>query len=69
MSELVYKVIKNEEGFYTLMLSHSPCPVGWQEVGYEGTQQSCLQHIKKVWTDMLPTVVREQLQTLQAGSS
>ena len=67
MSDLIYKVIRNTEGSYTLMLAHSPCPPGWEEVGFEGTQQECLTHIDKVWTDMLPNCVREQLHTLQTG--
>lgn len=36
-------------------------PKGWEAVGVTGTQQECLDHIEKVWTDMRPKSMREKL--------
>lgn len=61
MVELAYKVVVNEEGFYSLLMANQPCPVGWAEVGKQGSRQECLQYIGEVWTDMTPLSIRQQL--------
>jgi MbtH protein len=57
-----YTVVKNEEDRYSIWLVGTPPPRGWQEVGKTGPKDACLDHIAKVWTDMRPRSLREQLE-------
>jgi MbtH protein len=59
--ERTYKVVRNDEEQYSVWPSEKPIPAGWQEVGVEGTEEICLQHIERVWTDMRPKSLREAM--------
>jgi MbtH protein len=58
VQESNYKVVVNEEGQYSIWLSHNTAPLGWEEVGMVGKKEECLQHIKEIWTDMTPVSLR-----------
>jgi len=47
----VYEVVRNEAGQYSMWPVGQRFPAGWKSVGKQGTQQECLDYIKKVWTD------------------
>lgn len=53
-----YVVVRNHEEQYSVWLKNRPAPHGWSETGHSGSRQSCLEHIKEVWTDMRPASLR-----------
>ncbi|MCK2217012.1 MbtH family NRPS accessory protein [Actinomadura sp. ATCC 31491] len=56
-----YKVVVNDEEQYSIWFAGRPLPQGWRETGFEGSKQSCLDHIEQVWTDMRPRSLREAM--------
>ncbi|MCG6137932.1 MAG: MbtH family NRPS accessory protein [Nostoc sp. LLA-1] len=54
----LYKVVVNHEGQYSIWMTYSKNPAGWQDVGKSGSKAECLEYIKKVWTDMRPLSIR-----------
>ncbi|SEG14556.1 MbtH protein [Nonomuraea solani] len=58
---LQYKVVANHEEQYSIWFAERPLPAGWNETGFTGTRQDCLDHIATVWTDLTPKSVRERL--------
>lgn len=61
MSETTAKVLVNDEEQYSLWPSYLPIPGGWKETGIDGTREHCLDYVRKVWTDMRPRSLREQM--------
>jgi MbtH protein len=55
------KVVLNDEEQYSIWPADRANPAGWRDEGTQGTQQQCLDHIEKVWTDMRPMSVRTRL--------
>jgi MbtH protein len=53
------KVVVNREGQYSLWPAEREVPHGWKDVGFAGTKDECLAHIKDVWTDMTPLSLRQ----------
>ncbi len=51
---MLYHVVVNEEGQYSIWRSHLPIPEGWRAVGEPGTEQECLDQVAVLWTDMRP---------------
>lgn len=51
----------NHEEQYSIWLLERDNPLGWIDVGFEGTKDECLAHIGRVWTDMRPLSVRKAL--------
>jgi MbtH protein len=49
-----YKVVVNDEEQHSTWPANRPVPAGWHETGQMGTEQECLEHIEKVWRDVLP---------------
>ncbi len=60
-NERTFRVVCNDEEQYSLWPSEKPVPDGWREVGVEGTEEVCLQHIERVWTDMRPKSLRDAM--------
>lgn len=64
MSEIedrvLYKVVVNQEEQYSIWLAGRENPLGWDEVGIQGTKAECLDYIKEVWTDMRPLSLRQE---------
>jgi MbtH protein len=51
-------VVMNDEAQYSIWPFNRELPLGWRETGFAGTQESCLEHIDEVWTDMRPASLR-----------
>ena len=60
--EETFNVVVNDEGQYSIWLSHQEMPLGWNAVGKKGTKEECLNYIADVWTDMRPKSLRDQLE-------
>ncbi len=59
--ESQYDVVINDDEQYSIWSVDLPCPAGWRKVGFTGEKQVCLDHIDRVWTDMRPRSLREQM--------
>ena len=58
----IYKVVVNHEEQYSIWPADRPNPPGWREVGQSGCKAACLAYIEKVWTDMRPLSLRQQME-------
>lgn len=56
-----YTVVINDEEQYSIWPQGREVPAGWHEVGVAGSKDTCLAHIKEVWTDMRPKSLRERM--------
>lgn len=61
MNERQYGVVVNDEGQYSIWPHGGELPAGWNAEGTIGTRDECTTHIDRVWTDMRPESLREQL--------
>ncbi|ABX04749.1 MAG TPA: MbtH family protein [Herpetosiphon sp.] len=57
----IYNVVINHEEQYSIWPAERENPLGWSNVGVSGNKQTCLDHIKAVWTDMRPLSLRQAL--------
>jgi MbtH protein len=62
----VYKVVINHEEQYSIWPSDRENPLGWNDVGKQGTKQECLDYIEEVWTDMRPLSLRKKMEEDEA---
>jgi len=60
-----YKVVINHEEQYSIWPADRENPLGWKDVGKEGTKQECLDHIEEVWTDMRPLSLRKKMEEME----
>ena len=51
---IIYKIVVNHEGHYSIWPVASENPLGWGDVGKTGLKNECLAYIKELWTDMRP---------------
>ncbi len=58
----IYKVVVNHEEQYSIWPADREAPLGWREVGVEGSKEECLAHIEEVWTDMRPLSLRKKME-------
>lgn len=56
-----YKVVMSEDAQYTIWPAYKQSPLGWSEVGKQGSMEECLAHIEAIWTDMRPQRLREKM--------
>lgn len=56
-----YMCLINEEEQYSLWFAWKKIPLGWKQVGQKGSKQECLEYIARVWTDMRPKSLKEQM--------
>jgi len=63
---LLYKVVVNHEGQYSIWPAERANPLGWNDGGKAGTKEECLAYIKEVWTDMRPLSLRKQMEAAAA---
>ncbi|HEX9937471.1 MAG TPA: MbtH family protein [Longimicrobium sp.] len=63
----LYKVVMNHEEQYSIWPADRELPAGWSEAGFQGPKAECLAYIEKVWTDMRPKALREQMEKDAAG--
>lgn len=54
-----FYVVINKEQQYSIWPVNKEIPLGWEKVGVKGTEEECLTHIKKVWTDMRPLSLKK----------
>lgn len=57
----LYKVVVNHEEQYSIWPAHKVIPLGWTDVGRQGTKSECLEYINTVWTDMRPLSLRKKM--------
>lgn len=57
---LLYKVLLNDEGQYSLWPADREVPAGWREAGKSGPKEECLAFVEEVWTDLRPRSLREK---------
>lgn len=57
--ELLWHVLCNHEGRYSLAPAHHPVPAGWQQQGEPAVKSECLNRISGLWTDMRPNSLKE----------
>ena len=55
----IYRVVVNHEEQYSIWLADRELPNGWRDGGKTGLKAECLEHIKRVWTDMRPLSLRK----------
>ena len=48
------KVVKNDNGDYSIWPIDRENPLGWQDVGKTGSKEECLEYIKENWTSLTP---------------
>ncbi|WP_411122644.1 MbtH family protein [Streptomyces sp. x-19] len=53
-----WSVVVNDEEQYSIWAVNRQIPDGWKETGVRGTQEECLSHIDRVWSDMRPLSLR-----------
>jgi len=56
-----YICLVNIEGQYSVWCSWKKIPVGWKQVGIQGTKEECKNYIDTVWTDMRPVSLRNKM--------
>ena len=61
---VVYEVVLNDEGQYSIWAADQAIPSGWRAVGQKGDKEHCLAHIEKVWVDMRPLSLIKQINIL-----
>jgi MbtH protein len=59
--DAVYLVVRNDEEQYSIWWADRDVPTGWTPEGTSGSKQDCLAHISRIWTDMRPRSLREQM--------
>jgi MbtH protein len=58
----IYKVVVNHEEQYSIWPADRENPLGWRDAGWSGNKDTCLAHIKEVWTDMRPLSLRKKME-------
>jgi uncharacterized protein YbdZ (MbtH family) len=59
MKDVLYRVVRNDEGQYSVWPADDVLPNGWLSEGKEGTKADCLSHIKEVWNDLRPLSLQQ----------
>ena len=57
----VYTVVVNDEEQYSIWPQDRPVPDGWKAEGEPGPESECIAYIERVWTDMRPRSLREEM--------
>lgn len=60
-----YKVVINHEEQYSIWPADRENPLGWKDVGKEGSKQEVLDYIEEVWTDMRPLSLRKKMEEME----
>jgi uncharacterized protein YbdZ (MbtH family) len=64
-SDIVYRVVLNDEEQYSIWPADRDLPPGWRDEGTTGTKDACLSHIDEVWVDMRPLSLRRYMEQAQ----
>jgi MbtH protein len=57
----IYKVVRNHEEQYSIWPADRLNAPGWEDAGFQGRKQECLDRIKELWTDMRPLSLRRKM--------
>jgi len=57
----IYTVVVNHEEQFSIWPEETPLPRGWQETGFKGRKEDCLERIASLWTDMRPLSLRKKM--------
>jgi MbtH protein len=68
MTQMPYKVVRNDEEQHSIWVADRPNPAGWHDEGFTGPKDDCLAHIDEVWTDMRPRSLRNAMAADDARS-
>ncbi|MDI6525050.1 MbtH family protein [Pseudomonas otitidis] len=60
--DVVFQVVINHEGQYSIWPDYKAIPAGWRAAGKSGLKQECLAYIEEHWTDMRPLSLRKQME-------
>jgi MbtH protein len=60
-SKEIFLVVINDEAQYSVWPAGRELPPGWRQEGTQGSREGCLTHIGRVWTDMRPLSLRQQM--------
>ena len=58
---VIYMVVVNEEGQYSVWPERRSLPNGWKSEGQKGSKDECLAYIDKVWVDMRPLSLQKRM--------
>ncbi len=61
MEDVMYVVVRNHEGQYSIWDSERPVPAGWDVQAAAAPKEQCLEFIRANWTDMTPLSLRREL--------
>jgi MbtH protein len=64
-----YKVVVNDEDQYSILPARRANPAGWSDAGVSGPKADCLEHIDRVWQDMRPRSLREEMERDEADGA
>lgn len=56
-----YVVLVNQEEQYSIWPAFKTVPSGWTQVHSADSKAECLARIERLWTDMRPLSLREQM--------
>lgn len=57
----LYRVVVNAEDQYSIWEIGKAIPDGWTQVGQAASKEMCLAEIRRLWTDMRPRSLREEM--------
>jgi MbtH protein len=60
-NDSVFQVVVNHEEQYSIWPDGREVPRGWRTIGKSGTKAECLEHVGRVWTDMRPLSLRQEM--------
>lgn len=58
---MMYVVVKNHEGQYSIWAGDRPVPAGWEAQDKQGTKEECLEYIRLHWVDMTPVSLQRSM--------
>jgi MbtH protein len=58
MDEIMYFVVRNSEGQYSIWANDRAIPAGWDVEGIAAPKAFCLEYIRTHWVDMTPISLR-----------
>lgn len=57
----MYVVVVNDEEQHALWPAARDIPAGWSAEGFRGSEQECMDHVDRVWTDLRPASLRREM--------
>lgn len=60
---VMFKVVVNDEGQYSIWWDERELPAGWRAEGTRGSKEECLAQIDEVWVDMRPLSLRQRMES------